>query len=81
MRVDLWARLDGRIIYSQCDLLSTTGGNRKCARHITCVLSLLEASVMLMGISLLWPDYKEDIAFMFGILLQENKRFDRFQAA
>jgi hypothetical protein len=69
MQVDLWARSDGRIIYSQCELLAITGGNRKCACHITCVLSLLAASVMLMGIAHLWSDYKEGIAFMFGILL------------
>jgi len=69
MQVDLWARLGGRIIYGQCELLAITGGNRKCACHITCVLSLLAASVMLMGISLLWSDYKEGIAFVFGVLL------------
>jgi hypothetical protein len=50
MQVDLWARLDGRIIYSQCELLAITDGNRKCACHITCVWSLLAASVVLMGI-------------------------------
>jgi hypothetical protein len=53
MKVDLLAWSDGWTIYSHCVLLAITGGNRKCACHITCVFSLLAALVMLMDLSLL----------------------------